>query len=117
MIGNKLLNIIMDGKVPPQERTAIVFAKIITVNPVSIKVEGQKEPIPSKFIYVSNFCKRHFHPNKHKHTGCYNPLTGYETEDIEEFRAIKPGDKVVCLRSNGGQFYYLLERIDTEGFA
>ena len=103
MIGNKLLNIIMDGKVPPQERTAIVFAKIITVNPVSIKVEGQKEPIPSKFIYVSNFCKRHFHPNKHKH--------------IEEFRAIKPGDKVVCIRSNGGQFYYLLERIDTEGFA
>ncbi|WP_110954791.1 DUF2577 family protein [Anaerosinus massiliensis] len=105
------------GAIPPDnERAAIVFAEVTSVSPIAIKPQGFNEEIPAAFIVVGIACRRHFLPNTHIHHGCYNPLSGTETAEIEVWRGLQVGDTVMTFRFNNGQLYYLAERVGMEGF-
>lgn len=94
----------------------LVFATVATTNPISIYIEESQDAIPEEFIIIGALCTRYVLPIKHKHIGCENPYTGFETEDVEVWRGLAVGDKVICIKLNNGQIFYIMQRVSMEGF-
>ena len=103
-------------KEPTEQKSYRIYATVTSINPIAIHVEGFDADIPSELIELGAMCRRYVLPIPHKHTGCYHPLTGYETEEIEVWRGLQVGDRVVCFRFNNGQLYYIAQRVEMEGF-
>lgn len=103
---------------PQADKTGIVFATVTSVNPVEILIDGYTESIPQDFIKLSPFCIRCVLPKPHKHNDIApdTPQTDTETEEIEMWRGLQSGDRVICLKTNGGQLYYMLQREEMECF-
>ena len=95
---------------------SIIFATVTSVSPIKISVESMQEDVTEEFIIVGAMCRRYVLPIPHKHIGCYHPTTGFETEEIEVWRGLQVGDKVICTRLNNGQIYYIIQRVEMEGF-
>lgn len=114
----ELMGKIASDKNPQADKTGIVFATITSVNPIEILVDGYTESIPQDFIILSPFCRRYVLPKPHKHNDIApdTPQTDTETEEIEVWRDIQAGDRVICQKTNEGQTYYILQRVEMEGF-
>lgn len=109
---------VADEKNQQADKTGIVFATVTSVNPVEILIDGYSESIPQDFIILSPFCIRCVLPKPHKHNDIApdTPQTDTETEEIEMWRAIEAGDRVICQKTNEGQTYYILQRVEMECF-
>lgn len=109
----------------PTTQTDLVFATVIGVKPMTIKLEDGSI-IPETFIVLSPLAKE-FKINtlhKHKYSGETSDTATYagETEragagfpvpdsgDLLVWRGLNIGDKVVVLKTSGGQKYYILHR-------
>lgn len=117
MIGKKLYQIMQQDKMPPQLRAAYLLATVISISPLSIRIDGEQNIITNQFIAISPFCKRMVLPKPHKHfdTPPDTPITKEETEEIEMWRGLRAGDKVVALKLNNAQIYYVVHRVVMEG--
>lgn len=119
--GYKLFSVInaMGQKAnPPSEKVIIQFATVTSVNPIAILVEGCKEPIGEEFIEIGALCRRYVIPQPHIHfdVGPDTPTTSKETEEIELWRGLRAGDRVIVFRFNSGQVYFIYQRVEMEGF-
>lgn len=101
---------------PTNQKAYRVYATVTSVNPISIQVEGFERDIPSDLIEVGAMCRRYVLPIPHKHVGCYHPTTGVETNEIEVWRGLQVGDRVICFRLNNGQLFFIEQRVEMEGF-
>lgn len=114
----ELMGRVAVDKNPTADKPSIVYATVKSVNPVEILIDGYTESIPQDFIIVGALCRRYVLPKPHKHNDIApdTPQTDTETEEIEVWRAIQSGDRVICFKMNEGQLYYILQRVEMEGF-
>lgn len=68
---------------------------VLDTNPLKIQVSNKKI-LTKQFLFLSPFCV----------------LTKVKigSSDYTIWRGLKKGDKVLLLRSSGGQFYYVMQR-------
>lgn len=68
---------------------------VLSTNPIKIQVSSKKT-LTREFLFLSPFCVL----TKVKVGSSYYTI----------WRGLKKGDKVLLLRSSGGQFYYVMQR-------
>lgn len=107
MTGTKLIEIMRKaGKTPDDERTALVFGVVTGVSPLKIKIDNRFE-VDETFLLLSRSVKEY----KVKEP---SPLKLEKPDLIRDYilwRDLEKGDKVILLRLNNGQLFYVLERV------
>lgn len=109
----------------PAAQTDLVFATVIGVKPMTIKLEDGSI-IPETFIVLSPLAQEFRINTLHKHkysgttsdTATYSDVTeragaGFPIEDSGDllvWRGLNIGDRVIVLKTSGGQKYYILHR-------
>lgn len=116
--GEELLKLINKDKVPPSDQPALLFATIQTINPVSIRIDGTDNDIPSQLLILSPFVRHHVLPKPHIHYDVPpdTSTTKKETADIDTWRGLRAGDKVAVMKLNAGKIYVIMWRVEMEGF-
>lgn len=113
----------------------LTFGTIVTLNPLSIRVDNTNFVLPEEFFFLGQMCRPHkvTIPHKHEYNGVtevaanhthpikwqitedlHNGTGGYEQDyvTLEIYPKLKVGDRVLLLAFNGGQKYYVAERIE-----
>ncbi len=94
----------------------ILFGEVITVNPLSVKVD-QRFTLPADFLIVPESLTRYEADLKHTHqyTDDGSPHSTAEalTQKILIRSGLAPGDRVLMLRVQGGQRYVILDKVVT----
>lgn len=128
----------------PVKSSEVFYAKIETLEPLSIRSEIFPEPIPEEFLILGQMCRPHNVTIPHKHE--YNGVTeqtndggqgasphsheikqqvtedlhegtgGYSQEyvTIEIYPKLQIGDTVLVFSFNNGQKFYIAERVYLE---
>lgn len=114
----EIMGRIATDKNPASDKPSIVYATVISSSPIEIMIDGYTESIPEDFIITGALCRRYVLPKPHKHNDVApdTPQTDTETEEIEVWRGLQSGDRVICLKINEGQIYYIIQRVEMEGF-
>ncbi len=68
---------------------------VLDTNPLKIQVSSKKV-LTKQFLFLSPFCVL--------------TKVNIGSSDYTIWRGLKKGDKVLLLRSSGGQFYYVMQR-------
>ena len=127
------------SKMSNTEETGITYGTIKSINPLSILIDGHSEVLPADFFILGQNVRPHKVTIPHKHE--YNGETELEndgqgsdhkhcikqqiTEDLHEgtgrykqdyvildiYPPLSVNDRVILLRTNSGQKYYILERV------
>ena len=100
------------------EDVTLCYATVQAISPLTIKLDNNTI-IPSQFIVTSCLCReatidipfRYSGYISHLHQGVHGP-TSKALPNIMLWRGLEDGDRVRCLKCNGGQIYYILERED-----
>lgn len=123
----------------------MTFGTIVTLNPLSIKIDNMNFALPEEFFYLGQMCRPHKVTIPHKHE--YNGVTelandgqgadhshdikqqitedlhvgtgGYKQDYVvsEIYPKLAIGDRVLLLAFNGGQKYYVAERVEKDDTA
>ncbi|MEG0431057.1 MAG: DUF2577 family protein [Anaerovoracaceae bacterium] len=103
---------------PDSQKAALLYATVESIQPISILIAGNPEPITSEFIEVGALCRKYVIPQPHIHNDVPpdTSLTKEETEEIVLWRGLKRGDRVIVIKLNSGQMYYIMQRVEMEGF-
>lgn len=114
----EIMGRIATDKNPVSDKPSIVYATVTSSSPIEILIDGYTESIPQDFIIIGALCRRYVLPKPHKHNDIApdTPQTDTETEEIEVWRGLQSGDRVICLKINEGQIYYIIQRVEMEGF-
>lgn len=126
---NKIVNSL--GRLNVDTVSEILYGKIITLDPLSIKI-NDRDVLPEKFFVLGQMCRPHKAtiPHKHEYNGVTeiaslhtheinNQITnnvhmGNNNEEfvvLEIYPKLEIGDTVLLFSFNGGQKYYVAERI------
>lgn len=119
----------------------LLYGTIVTLDPLSVKIDTLSEPIPEDFLVLGQMCRPHTVTIPHKHE--YNGMTemtndggqgaqnhqheikqqvtedlhegtgGYSQESVtlEIYPKLQVGDRVLMFSFNNGQKFYIAERI------
>lgn len=98
MAGELLARLLAQGVDDGTDRTDIVFGSVTSVSPLTIKVNNKLE-IPESFLVLSPMVKE-------LRTG-----EGDNKRWIV-FRDLEAGDKVLMIKAQNGQLYYVLQRME-----
>ena len=105
---------------PGQDKADLLFANVISTSPLTIRLEKGLD-ILSKFLILSPFCRdksitipSHTHPIEALSVGGVD-IPAQNTGDnpglkIVIWRGLNVGDRVVVIRADGGQKYYILHK-------
>ena len=100
MAGELLARLLAQGVDDGTDRTDIVFGSVTSVSPLTIKVNNKLE-IPESFLVLSPMVKE---------------LRTGDTEGDNKrwivFRNLEAGDKVLMIKAQNGQLYYVLQRME-----
>ncbi len=92
----------------------ILFGEILTINPLSVKVD-QRFTLPADFLIVPESLTRYEVDLKHAHQYTDDGSTSNTSEALTQKIVIRPGlavgDKVLMLRVQGGQRYVILDKV------
>lgn len=120
----------------------LLYGTILTLDPLSIKIENFNQPITEEFLVLGQMCRPHQVTIPHKHE--YNGVTeltndggqgaqdhqheilqqvtedlhvgtgGYSQDSVtlEIYPKLKIGDTVLMFSFNNGQKYYVAERVE-----
>lgn len=116
------------------EDTGITYGTIRSLNPLSVLVDGHSQVLPEEFFILGQNVRPHKVTIPHKHE--YNGITevaenhaheikqqvtedlhigtgGYKQDYVilDIYPPLSVGDRVILLRTNDGQKYYILERV------
>lgn len=98
MAGEALARLLAMG-IDGGDKTDIVFGTVTATSPLTIKVNNQLE-VPEKFLVLSPMVKE---------------LTVGDTEGDNKlwtvFRDLISGDKVLMIKAQSGQLYYVVQRM------
>ena len=124
------------------QSSELLYGTIVTLEPLSIKIDTLKEPITEEFLVLGQMCRPHTVTIPHKHE--YNGVTeqtndggqgasphsheikqqitedlhegtgGYRQESVtlEIYPKLKIGDTVLMFSFNNGQKFYVAERVE-----
>lgn len=122
----------------------ITFGTIKQLNPLVIRVDNHNFDLPEEYFFLGQMCRPHrvTIPHKHEYNGIteiasdggmgasphqhdiYHQITedlhvgtgGYKQDyvTLEIYPKLKVGDRVLLLAFNGGERYYVAERIEKE---
>lgn len=109
----------------------MTYGTIVTIDPLSIKVDNLGLTLPADFFFLGQMCRPHRVTIPHKHEYNGQTTNGYSisqqlTNDVhdginsEEFVTIDiyptlaEGDKVLLFSFADGQKYYVAERLESE---
>lgn len=119
----------------------LLYGTIVSLDPLSVKIDTLSEPIPEDFLVLGQMCRPHTVTIPHKHE--YNGMTemtndgglgaqnhqheikqqvtedlhvgtgGYSQESVtlEIYPKLQIGDRVLMFSFNNGQKFYIAERI------
>jgi len=141
-INRMIESLVAVGKMSNTESTGFAYGTIKTLNPLSVLVDGHSESLPEEFFILGQNVRPHkvTIPHKHEYNGDTeltndggqgaqnhkHSISQQITEDLhvgtggykqdyvvlDIYPPLSVNDRVVMLRSNDGQKYYILERIE-----
>lgn len=117
MAGERLAQYIKDQHTPHSERADITYGVVQSASPLKIQVANN-------MIFDENFLILGKHIGKFKVKGKAKIKSTKDTDlqgdtisvEYEFDNSLKAGDKVMMIRRDGGQEYYVLEREGSDGF-
>ena len=140
-INRMLESITALSKTSNTEETGITYGTIRSLNPLYVLIDGHSEPLPEEFFILGQNVRPHkvTIPHKHEYSGetelendggqgaspHKHQILQQVTEDLhvetggwqqdyvilDIYPPLSVGDRVIMLRSNNGQKYYILERV------
>ena len=142
-INRMIDSLVAVGKMSNTEKTGITYGTIKSINPLSILVDGHSEILPEEFFILGQNVRPHkvTIPHKHEYNGVTELMNDGQgadhsheikqqiTEDLhvgtddgykqdyvilDIYPPLSVNDRVVLLRTNEGQKYYILERVAEE---
>lgn len=99
MAGELLARALLKGMTDNPDNTDIVFGTVTSTSPLKVKVNNQLE-IPESFLVLSPMVKE-------LRTGDTNG----DNKLWIVFRDLVVGDKVLMIKGQSGQLYYILQRM------
>lgn len=140
---NESMKMIALSAVHASQPMKVLFGTVVKINPLEIKID-EKEYVQEDDLVLSNLVKDHYVDQtvsfqtendafmipEHTHTGNMSVPTDTGTLDtthkheikhkikVLQHYGLKNGEKVVVLRVQGGQKYFVVDRVDvppTEG--
>ena len=126
------------------EPDGFAYGTICTLNPLSVLIDGHSVALPEEFFILGQNVRPHkvTIPHKHEYNGetelendggqgaspHKHQILKQVTEDLHEgtggwqqdyviidiYPPLSVGDRLIMLRSNNGQKYYILERVEKE---
>jgi hypothetical protein len=132
------------SKASNTEETGFAYGTIRSLNPLSVLVDGHSVALPEEFFILGQNVRPHkvTIPHKHEYNGeteleedgglgassHKHSILKQVTEDLHEgtggykqdyviidiYPSLSVGDRVIMLRSNNGQKYYILERVEND---
>lgn len=141
-INRMIESLVAVGKMSNTEETGITYGTIRSINPLSVLVDGHSQVLPEEFFILGQNVRPHkvTIPHKHEYNGKselandgqgsnhYHDIKQQVTEDlhvgtsggykqdyvvIDIYPPLSVNDRVILLRTNSGQKYYILERVET----
>lgn len=91
----------------PNDSCDLVMGEVTSSSPLKIRY-GTTE-LSGTFLRLSPFCVKTSVDLSHRHT-CPDGSTSVELELVELWRGLRKGDKVLMLKCNAGQMFYVLQR-------
>lgn len=100
MAGEKLLDLINSRGGNANEYADVVFGTVVSTNPLNIQL-SEKIVLTDAFLIISNTL------------GTYKLKTTIdgENKEITVHNELESGDKVTMIRLDGGQQFYVLEKL------
>lgn len=111
MAGERLFKFIADQHTPSGERTDLVYGVVTSVKPLKIQ-------LANNLVLDDNFLVLGKHIGKFKVQG-KTVMKGNSSEKemyLEINNSLEKKDKVAMLRMDGGQQYYIFERLGEDGY-
>jgi hypothetical protein len=105
--------------------SGLMYGDVVSVSPLAIKLDA-RNTLRESFLYLGQACRSYkvTMPHTHAYSGTtsaadqHSHSYGGETQDvtqesveIEIFRPLQVGDKVLLLSFDNGQKYYVAERV------
>lgn len=141
-INRMIESLVAVSKASNTEETGFAYGTIRSLSPLSVLVDGHSVALPEEFFILGQNVRPHkvTIPHKHEYNGeteLANDGQGSDhkhvikqqvTEDLHEgtggyqqdyvvidiYPPLSVGDRVIMLRSNSGQKYYILERVEND---
>lgn len=138
-INNMVSNIARMANATSNIRSSeLIYGTILTLEPLSVKLDTIKEPITDEFLVLGQMCRPHTVtiPHKHEYNGITEakdapPQGGSHFHDIKQqitndvhdgineetfitleiYPKLKVNDTVLMFSFNNGQKYYIAERV------
>lgn len=88
----------------------LMFGEIITADPLSVKVD-QRFILPADFLIVPESLTKYEMDLKHSHSSPSGQTGEALAEKVVIRAGLKPGDKVILLRVQGGQQFVILDKV------
>lgn len=106
------IKLIVKNMIDNMKLTEYVYGEVVTINPLSIKID-QKLTIPSSVIILTSAVKEKTINLQHTHLYLSNP-TSIESPSLIEVivnESLQVGDKVTMLRVDKGQKFIVLDKV------
>lgn len=106
----KITNTIKKVSYTPNDSTDLIVGTVISASPLNIKIGDQE--VSETFLILSPLCRRTYtHIYSHSHSE-HHGRTSTELTTVQLWRGLQAGDKVYALKCNGGQRFYILQRLE-----
>lgn len=123
MAGERLYKLIAEQHTPKSERSDIMYGVVISASPLKVQLANNMV-IDDNFLILGKHIGKFKLKGKAKvksHTDQVGEAHGNRptvTEEVEYSfdNSIKKGDKLTMIRQDGGQQFYVLERVGEDGF-
>ncbi|WP_297949704.1 DUF2577 domain-containing protein [uncultured Lactobacillus sp.] len=131
MAGERLYELIKGQHIPSSERSDIVYGKVLSSKPLKVQLSNQMV-LDENFIVLGKHIgkfklqgKSHLKGNANVTFHGHNQTAEIHNANIKfpkkefyiEFdNSLEKGDKVTMIRCDGGQKFYLFERVGEDGY-
>lgn len=90
----------------------VLFGNVVKTDPLEVNVH-QRLTLTEDFLIIPESLSRLEIDLNHSHTAPDGPTDDALTEPIVIREGLKPGDRVILLRAQGGQQYVILDKVVT----
>lgn len=123
MAGERLYQLIKGQHTPSSERADIDYGKVISTKPLKVQ-RANNMILDENFLVLGKHIGKFKVKGKSKIKSHSDQIVDHSgtrptiTEDVEYTfdNSLKKGDKVTMIRLDGGQQFYILERLGEDGY-
>lgn len=108
MAGEYILEQMQSKGGTESEYSDFVYGTVVSTEPLKIQI-GNKLPLTSDFLILGRHVTKHV--EKERYLDRTDSGDGYRDADVYIDESLHVGDKVLMIRGNGGQHFYVLEHL------